>query len=239
MLQACLNGGRAVGEHPAVPLSPDELAGAAAAAGAAGASSLHVHPRGGAGRESLDAEVVGAAVAAIRRACPGVPLGVTTGAWIEPDPERRRARVAAWRIRPDFASVNFSEPGAVALCPTLDDLGVGGEAGLRSVDDAERFVAAPPRVLRILVEAPEPDPGAGAATALAIERALDGAGGPGAGAPRLVHGQEAAAWPILVAALRRGRDVRIGLEDVLVLPDGRPARDNAELVAAAAALVGA
>jgi uncharacterized protein (DUF849 family) len=33
-------------------------------------------------------------------------------------------------------------------------------------------------------------------------------------------------------------DVRVGLEDVLVLPDGRVAEDNAELVAAAVALVG-
>jgi uncharacterized protein (DUF849 family) len=34
-----------------------------------------------------------------------------------------------------------------------------------------------------------------------------------------------------------GIDVRVGLEDVLVLPDGRTAADNAELVAAAVALI--
>ena len=36
--------------------------------------------------------------------------------------------------------------------------------------------------------------------------------------------------------MRRGLDTRIGLEDVLVLPDGSPATDNAALVAAARAL---
>ena len=36
--------------------------------------------------------------------------------------------------------------------------------------------------------------------------------------------------------LARGRDVRVGLEDVLTLPDGRLARDNAELVATAVVL---
>ena len=36
------------------------------------------------------------------------------------------------------------------------------------------------------------------------------------------------------AALARGRDVRIGLEDTLVMADGSPAPDNAALVAAVA-----
>ena len=41
------------------------------------------------------------------------------------------------------------------------------------------------------------------------------------------------AWPLLEIALRRGYDVRIGLEDTLYLPDGHLAADNAQLVAAA------
>jgi uncharacterized protein (DUF849 family) len=36
-------------------------------------------------------------------------------------------------------------------------------------------------------------------------------------------------------ALRRGYDARIGLEDTLELPDGRLARDNAQMVAVALA----
>jgi uncharacterized protein (DUF849 family) len=38
---------------------------------------------------------------------------------------------------------------------------------------------------------------------------------------------------VLDAAVPRGRDIRIGLEDVLTLPDGRAAPDNAALVAEA------
>jgi uncharacterized protein (DUF849 family) len=41
---------------------------------------------------------------------------------------------------------------------------------------------------------------------------------------------------VLAAAADAGVDTRVGLEDVLVLPDGRAATDNAELVAAAVAL---
>jgi uncharacterized protein (DUF849 family) len=38
---------------------------------------------------------------------------------------------------------------------------------------------------------------------------------------------------VLLEASRRGLDTRIGLEDVLVLPDGSPAHDNLDLVRAA------
>jgi uncharacterized protein (DUF849 family) len=40
---------------------------------------------------------------------------------------------------------------------------------------------------------------------------------------------------VLAAARERGHDIRVGLEDTTVLADGATARDNAELVAAAAA----
>ena len=56
----------------------------------------------------------------------------------------------------------------------------------------------------------------------------------GVSAPQLHHGAGADAWEVLDAALARGRDVRIGLEDTTLMPDGRTARDNAELVAEAA-----
>lgn len=52
----------------------------------------------------------------------------------------------------------------------------------------------------------------------------------GIGAPRLYHGEGPATWTVIVGAAVRGRDIRIGLEDVLALPGGGPASDNAELV---------
>jgi uncharacterized protein (DUF849 family) len=53
----------------------------------------------------------------------------------------------------------------------------------------------------------------------------------------LLHGTGRSSWPLLGEAIRRGFDQRIGLEDVLVLPDGSRADGNAELVAAARALL--
>jgi uncharacterized protein (DUF849 family) len=49
----------------------------------------------------------------------------------------------------------------------------------------------------------------------------------------LLHGTGVTAWPLLVEAARRGCQVRIGLEDTLLMPGGELAPDNAALVAAA------
>jgi uncharacterized protein (DUF849 family) len=110
MLQAALNGPFTKTEHPALPVSVQELARDAAACVAAGARAIHLHPRDSDGRESLEAEVVDEVVMKVREAC-GVPVGVTTGAWIEADLGRRFEFVRAWRA-PDYASVNLSEAGA-------------------------------------------------------------------------------------------------------------------------------
>jgi uncharacterized protein (DUF849 family) len=52
----------------------------------------------------------------------------------------------------------------------------------------------------------------------------------GSTVPRLHHGVGPATWAVLDAAVPRGHDIRIGLEDVTTLPDGRRAVDNAALV---------
>src|SRR6202035_5579931 len=106
-LKACLNGKRSQAENPAVPVTPAELARDAAAAVAAGAEAVHLHARGPDGAESVRAADVGA----VRAACPGTPVGVSTGLWITGgDAAARHAAVAGWAgldaaARPDFASV--------------------------------------------------------------------------------------------------------------------------------------
>jgi uncharacterized protein (DUF849 family) len=232
LIKACLNGGRAPGEHPALPLTPAQLAAAARDAVAAGAGALHIHPRRADGSQSVEADDVAAAITAVRAACPGVPVGGTTVASVEPDPARRLALVQAWTVRPDFVSVNFSEPGAEQLCAALLQAGVGIEPGLSSADDARLLIATglAGGCVRLLIEPDGPEIAAALATAHAIDALLDAAG---ITTPRLLHSSEQPTWPLLDEALRRGYDTRIGLEDTLVLPDGRPARDNAQLVATA------
>ena len=163
-----------------------------------------------------------------------IPLGVTTGAWAAADPTERLAEVNAWRVLPDFASVNWHEPGAEELAAALLDCGVGVEAGLWTPASVARWNRWPhrDRCLRVLLEVVDDlRPEHAIAAAAGLVDVLD------AGAvPVLLHGENSSAWPVLADAVRRGLDIRIGLEDVLVLPDGRAARDNAALVAAALGL---
>ena len=51
------------------------------------------------------------------------------------------------------------------------------------------------------------------------------------------HGYGMACWAVDRRALERGHGIRTGYEDITQLPDGMPARDNAELVAAAAEMI--
>ena len=230
LLQAALNGPFGKDLHPKLPVSVDELARDAVACVAAGAQAIHLHPRDADGAERLDAQVVDAVVAAVRDAC-GVPVGVSTGAWIEPDPGRRLELVAGWSA-PDYASVNLSEEGAADTMRTLLDAGVGIEAGVWSVEDAERLAATGlgDRVTRILVEPVDASAGDAVAVVDEIHAALERLG---VTAPRLQHGDGAATWVLLRDAIRRGIDTRIGLEDTVDGPDGARAEGNAALVRAA------
>src|SRR5580693_2006932 len=108
-----------------------------------------------------------------------------------------------------MASVNLSEDGAETVMQALLDAGIGIEAGIWSVDDAERLAASgfATRVVRVLVEIVHPvqDP---AAEAMTIDERLDHLG---IAAPRLHH----------------------GVEDALFFPDGALAPSNEALVLAA------
>ena len=200
---------------------------------AAGAAELHLHPRGPDGRESLAGAAIGTTVAAVRQTCPGTLIGVSTGAWIEGDESRTLAAINEWRELPDYASVNLEEPGAAEVMHLLHQRGVGIEAGLASVADAERLVSLDRgrRALRILIEVGEQDAGQARAVADGIHTVLRRAG---VRQPLLLHGIDATVWEFVALAARRRWSTRVGLEDGSRLADGTTASGNAALVAAAA-----
>jgi uncharacterized protein (DUF849 family) len=212
-------------------VTPAELARAAAAAAAAGAEAVHLHTRDAAGAESLRAEDVAAAVAAVRQACPGLPAGVSTGLWMTGgDHPARQAAVARWAAlpaagRPDFASVNVPEEGWAEVAGTLAAAGIGVEAGLWSVADVS---AAGLPLLRVMVEVMGVPPGQEAGVADGILAALDES--PLRAVPRLVHGEGTGCWPLVRYAGQRRLATRIGLEDTLTGPDGEQAGGNGDLV---------
>ncbi|MGY1602558.1 3-keto-5-aminohexanoate cleavage protein [Geodermatophilus sp. SYSU D00815] len=232
LLKACLNGVRRPADHPALPVTAAQLADDAVRVAAAGAGAVHVHPKDAAGADTLAAPAVAEVVTAIRAAAPGLPVGVTTGAWARPDPAERVAEIRSWTVRPDFASVNWHEPGADDVAAALLELGVAVEAGLWTAAAVGAWLASPHRArcLRVLLELQDGDDPADAGRLLGLLPP---------GAPVLLHGEGSSCWPVLRLAVDQGLDTRIGLEDTLVLPDGSPAPGNEALVRAARALVDA
>jgi uncharacterized protein (DUF849 family) len=237
-------------------VSPDEQAAAVVDCLKAGADAIHLHVRETADderstsatgvesprseKESLYAEDVARTLLAVWSAAaeakigtPKAQIGISTGAWILPDPVARLQAVAAWEVLPGFASVNFSENGVLELAQLLFSRGVDVEAGLCDADAAEVFLESglATRCIRVLLEPQEQEMERALETVRAIEKVLaPGSVEPARPLPFLLHGTEATVWPMMDEAIARGYGVRIGLEDTLVMPDGRVARDNAELV---------
>lgn len=233
LLEAALNGSRV---HAHLPRTPEELAEAARASVAAGARALHLHAYDAAGSETLVAEPCAAALQAVHAACPGIPISLSTSAAIEPDPRRRRELVAAWTLLPELVTANQGEAGIRELCDDLIARGVGIEAGLLSLDDADAFVRSglAPRCVRVLIEPLDAEPREAVAQDGAMEEILQRAG---ISLEQVHHGDGIASWAVNERALRRGHGIRTGLEDTPVLPDGQLAPDNAALVRAAAAMM--
>lgn len=236
LLQACVNGARDVAQHPWLSIDPSVVADDAARAVGAGAHEIHVHPKNDRGHDSVAADDVARWTRAMRAACPDVPIGVTTGAWTEPDVERRLAAISAWTELPDYASVNWHEAGADEVAALLRTKGVGVEAGIWDASGLEAWRRSPERdgCLRVLIELPDE---AAEVVRAHAEGLIAHVAAEEPSIPILLHGEEASAWPAFELAVELGCDARVGLEDALTLPDGRPASDNAALVRAAVRLM--
>ena len=236
LLEVALNGHRTAAEHPAVPRTAEEIAREARASVDAGGRVLHIHAYGEDGLETLEAAPCAAMLRAVRPACPGVPISGTTAAYLEPDPEQRLALVSKWTELPDLVTANQGEEGIAELCEHLLERGVGIEAGLLEVADAEAFVESriANRCTRVLVEPLDADPETAVAHAAAIEDVLSRAG---ISLEQVHHGDMIASWAVSERGARRGHGIRTGIEDTTLLQDGTLAPDNATLVRAAVQLL--
>ena len=232
-LQAALNGDRI---HPRVPRTAADIAEAARAAVDAGAHSVHVHAFDDSGRETLDGAACARVLRAVRAACPGTPISLTTSAAIVADPAERLRIIEGWDELPDLVSANQGEAGITDLCELLLARGVGIEAGLLCSEDARAFVRSglAGRCRRVLIEPLDADTGTALRHAEEMEGIVLGAG---IALEQVHHGYDMACWAVNRRALDRGHGIRTGLEDVAQLPDGSAAADNAELVAAAARMI--
>lgn len=231
IVQACLNGARPAEYHQAAPISGEAVARDGAECVTAGAAELYVHPRDRRGNENLSA--VGETVQALRRPCPGTVIGVLTGVWTRDDQGETRARIKAWRVMPDLASVNPAEPDAPTIIALLREKGVAVEGGLTNPEDADRRATfgAGTGLLRVLIEIEEQDiPSA--------EDLADVTAGHLARhdicKPILLQGVAATVWPLAGLARHRRWSMRVGFEDGCRRADTSVAETNARLVEDAA-----
>ncbi|HEY7610373.1 MAG TPA: 3-keto-5-aminohexanoate cleavage protein [Alphaproteobacteria bacterium] len=226
-------------DHPALPMTADELAREAAACSAAGAAMIHLHIRDKAGKHLLDAEAYRAATAAIRRAAGrDIIVQITTesvGIYL-PGYQMAMVRDA----RPEACSLAIrelvpnaaAEREAAAFFAWMAAEKVVPQYILYTADEVRRLAdlrargvvpAAPPFVLYVL----------GRYSANQAADPLDLA-------PFLAAAERDWHWAVsafgakegtvaLTAAVLGGHS-RVGFENNLLLGDGRVAPGNAALV---------
>lgn len=237
LLKAAINGGRTLEDHPATPLTIDQVVAASIAAVAAGADVVHAHVRVGADGQTIAPEDIGEWVRAMRAADPSVVIGTTTGLWTVSSHAERMAHLAAWPADalPDFASVTFVEEGAAEAAELVLERGMVLESAVWSMADMPALLASPTlhQNVRVLIEPETEDADQAVAECREMAAAIRAAG---VTAPILYHGYGETVWPIVRAAIEDGCETRIGFEDGLTLEDGSVAASNVELVEAARAL---
>jgi 3-keto-5-aminohexanoate cleavage enzyme len=248
-LMVAPNGARRTrADHPALPITPAELAATARACFDAGAAAIHLHVRDADQRHSLDPGRYRAAIAAIAQASPGMLIQTTTESAGIFDLDAQEA--AARALRPACLSFALAEALAqgeargLALLRDLQAAGTGVQIILYSPDqirDCARLLDAGllefdgrPRLLLVAGRYSAPQDSDPAAFA-ALHDAL-----------RETGLAEAALWmtcafgrgemAILERTIDLGGHVRVGFENAIVDARGRPARDNAERVAMVAAI---
>jgi uncharacterized protein (DUF849 family) len=222
LIEVALNGGS---DRPA-PWRPEEAAAEGRRAVEAGAGMVHVHARRDDGEESSDPDWYARFLDIFGTDCPSVPVSFTSR-----HTSRLIEDVAAWAPTPHVCSVNFGsvvDPWREVL-QLLRDRTVVIEAGVadESMIDALYAARCPVCHVVFLVVTADRTRGSAAARYVALRSHAREAG---LEAPIVAHGRGDATWGVVGAALAAGDHVRVGLEDSLTLPDGRPAHSNEDLV---------
>ena len=232
---------------PQLPTTLDELVETAQRCEAAGAGLIHVHIRDADHQPTLDAQRLRDTVAALREKTSLVVQLSTGGAVTDPLADRLRVLDAD----PDSCSltmgtVNFGDDVFMNPWPFVTQLFQLTQER-EVVPEFELFdlghVAALHRLLdkyglpyggRVHCDLVMGVPGGMPGTADALVAAVNAL--PGAVTSWSATGIGRASLTVALAALSKGGNLRVGMEDTLTLAKGHPVTHNAELVERAAAL---
>jgi uncharacterized protein (DUF849 family) len=255
ILSCALTGAVTTKKHcPAIPYTPVEIAEEARRAYEAGAAIVHVHARNDDGSPTWAPETFQKIMDEIRARCP-VLINWSTGG-MGPMQDRvkhlaQRPNIAAlnmgsmnyakWNAEKQQFAFNFvfsnSFDDIVAFARAMKEHGIKPEMECFDTGHTNSYrvladlglVSAPYHFSFIMGVL-------GGIPATARHLAFQAEQVP-AGSRWKVIGISRDQWPLAMAALSLGGDVRVGLEDNFYLPDGQMATSNGELCAAACKLV--
>ena len=239
IITAALTGAEVTREqHPALPITPEEIGVAAAECAEAGASIVHLHARLPDGTPTQSREVYRRIVEEVRSRC-DVIVQLSTGGAVGMTPEERLAPVY---LKPEMATLS------------MGSVNFGGDVFLNHPSDIETF-AVEMRALGVKPELEIFDTGMLATAKRWLAKGLlpspahldlvFGVPGGMPASPPILHwllselppqatwtvsGIGAAQLPMATQAIVLGGHVRVGLEDNLYYRKGELARGNAQLV---------
>lgn len=239
---------------PAIPYTPAEIGEEARRAYDAGATIVHVHARTDAGAPTWDKEVFARIMDEIKQRCPVLINWSTGGAG------PMSSRVSHLALGPAIAalnmgSMNYAKWNAAKQSfafkfifqNSFDDI-IGFAKAIREANakpEMECFDTGHVYSHTVLADMGLLDKPyhfsfimgvLGGIPATARHLAFQAQNVP-AGSRWKVIGISRDQWPLCMAALSLGGDIRVGLEDNFYLPSGEMATSNGELVAAAASMV--
>lgn len=231
-------------QTPHLPLSPEEIADSAVAAGTAGAAMVHLHVRDSRGHPSCDEGIFGEVIQNIRRRSEIIVQVSTGGAIGDTEMDRFRPLEAA----PDMGSlttgsVNFGNevfinprPFVESLAKAMLEKGIKPEIEVFDAAMLENGLAlaakgliAPPLHFDLVLGVP----GGLAATERNLRFLAEGVP---AGATWSVAAVGRHQFPMVELGIKLGGHARVGMEDNIYLEKGVLAKSNAELVAKVVAM---
>lgn len=135
-------------DHPAIPLTLDEIVVCAQECHAAGADGLHLHVRDADGGHLLDAKAYRAAIEAIEDAAPGLAVQITTeavGKYDPPEQKRVALESGARMVSASVAEIcSDGEKDAEDFYATCDQAGIAIQHILYDLGDAEQLARVLP-----------------------------------------------------------------------------------------------
>lgn len=225
-IQIALNGNR---NEPIVPKTTESIVESAILSIEKGAESIHFHSRDDKGNETLKGIYVDNQIEKLRTNLKNIPIGISTGEWIEPDLNKRLEQISSWQNLPDFVSINYHEIGFEEVTKLISEKGIKIEIGLNSLKSAENFTTSNLQgdFLRILIEPQEQMLKLAIETVIKIENHINNCN---IKLPFLLHGLNNTCWDLLTLAIKKNYQTRIGFEDTMTLPNEEKAKSNMELI---------